>query len=166
MSSQVSFIVHDEPAVRPDPAYIAMVDLSPFGFRDQMEQIWLRPLGDGRYEVCCLPFRVYGLAMGDIVSLDVEAKVISEVVQASGNRIFRIFFPPSAPPGRFLAAKESVISAVRDVGLKMEWSGDRHVAIDIPLGGSVDRVWEVVRELEGVAVWEWSDVEGFRTGAL
>ncbi|WP_405608190.1 DUF4265 domain-containing protein [Streptomyces sp. NBC_01508] len=162
MSSQVSFIVHDKPAIRPEPAHIAMVDLAPFGFRGQMEQIWLRPLGGGRYEVCCLPFRVYGLVMGDIVSLDTEARVITEIVQSSGNRLFRVFFPPSIPPGRFFAAKESLVSAVRDADLKVEWSGDRHVAIDIPLGGSVARVWEVVRELEGVAVWEWSDVEEFR----
>jgi hypothetical protein len=163
MNSQVSYIVHDEPAVRPDPAYIAMVDLAPFGFRDQMEQIWLCPLGGGRYEVCCLPFRVYGLAMGDIVSLDAQARNVTEIVQRSGNRLFRIFFPPSIPADRFLAAKERVVFVIQEAGLKVEWSGDRHVAINIPLGGSVARVWEVVRELEGVAVWEWSDVEEFRT---
>ncbi|WP_407554729.1 DUF4265 domain-containing protein [Streptomyces sp. Pv4-95] len=164
MDSQVSFIVHDEPANRPDPAHIAMVDLAPFGFRGQMEQIWLRPLGGELYEVCCLPFRVYGLALGDIVSLDADARCINGVVRSSGNRLFRIFFPPSVPAGIFHAAKENVSTAIRDAGLKVEWSGDRHVAIDVPLGGSVAPVWEVVRELEGVAVWEWSDVERFRAG--
>jgi hypothetical protein len=164
MSSPVSFIVHDEPAVRPDQAYIAMVDLTPFGFPSQMEQIWLRPLGGEKYEVCCLPFRVYGLAIGDVVSLDAEARNVKEIVRHSGNRVFRIFFPPSAPLGRFASAKEDVISVIRDSGLQAEWSGDRHVAINIPVGGSVDPVWEVIRGLEGVAVWEWSDVEEFHTG--
>ncbi|MFD4941402.1 DUF4265 domain-containing protein [Streptomyces sp. NPDC058239] len=163
MSSQVSFIVHDEPVIRPDQAYIAVADLAPFGFPGQMEQIWLRPLGDKKYEVCCLPFRVYGLAMGDVVSLDAEARNVNGIVRHSGNRVFRIFFPHSIPLERFISAKESVISAICDADLQAEWSGDRHVAINIPVGGSVARVWEVVRELEGVAVWEWSDVEEFRT---
>ncbi|MCF6526089.1 DUF4265 domain-containing protein [Streptomyces sp. JJ36] len=163
MSSQVSFIVHNEPAVRPDQAYIAVVDLAPFGFSRQMEQIWLRPLNDREYEVCCLPFRVYGMAMGDVVSLDKEARSVNEIVRHSGNRVFRIFFPLSTPSKEFHSAKDDVTSAIRDADLQAEWSGDRHVAINIPLGGSVARVWEVVRELEGIAVWEWSDVEEFRT---
>lgn len=109
MSSQVRFIVHGEPVNRPDPAHIAMVDLAPFGFRGQMEQLWLRPLGDDQYEVCCLPFRVCGLAMGDIVSLDADARRVNGVVRSCGNRLFRIFFPPSIPTDRFHGAKESVI---------------------------------------------------------
>jgi hypothetical protein len=56
------------------------------------------------------------------------------------------------------------LERVNESGLQAEWSGDRHVAINISVDGSVDRVWEVVRELEDVAVWEWSDVEEFRTG--
>ncbi|WP_412520606.1 DUF4265 domain-containing protein [Actinomadura madurae] len=163
MSSKVSFIVHEEPVIRPDQAHIAVVDLEPFGFPRQMEQIWLRPLSDRNYEVCCLPFRVYGLAMGDVVSLDEEARSVNKIIRHSGNRVFRIFFPSSPSLKDFLSAKDSVISAIRDADLQAEWSGDRHVAINIPLGGSVAPVWEVVRQLEGIAVWEWSDVEEFRT---
>lgn len=140
-----------------------MVDLTPFGFPSHMEQIWLRPLGDKKYEVCCLPFRVYGLALGDVVTLDPEARNVNGIVQHSGNRVFRIFFPSSIPLNGFLSAKKDVISAICDTGLQAEWSGERHVAINIPLGGSVARVWEVIREFEGAAVWEWSDVEEFRT---
>ncbi|MFK0116154.1 DUF4265 domain-containing protein [Streptomyces sp. NPDC090994] len=162
MSSQVSFIVHDEPADRPDRGYIAVVDLAPFGFPRQMEQIWLRPLGDGQYEICCLPFRVYGLAMGDVVSLNEEDGSINGVIRYSGNRVFRIYFPSSTPLGDFDSVKRDVISAIHDADLRAEWSGDRHVAIHIPLGGSVERVWAVVRQLGGIAVWEWSDVEEFR----
>ncbi|MEU3936349.1 DUF4265 domain-containing protein [Streptomyces sp. NPDC029044] len=141
-----------------------MADLTPFGFHGQMEQIWLRALEGRVYEVCCLPFRVYGLALGDIVSLDSEARTIVDVVRSSGNRVFRVFFPYSASEGEFHEAKGEVASVIREAGLQAEWSGDRHVAINVPVDGSVGRVWEVVRELEDVAVWEWSDVEEFRAG--
>lgn len=162
MSSQFNFIVHDEPASRPVPAHIAMVDLEPFGFPGQMEQMWLRPLEGNRYEVCCLPFRVYGLAMGDIVALDAEDSTVTHVIRASGSRVFRIFFPPSIAVSEFVEARESVVASIENAGLKAEWSGDRHVAIDIPVDDSIAQVWDVVRLLEGVVTWEWSDVEPFR----
>ncbi|MEX5636182.1 DUF4265 domain-containing protein [Parafrankia sp. FMc2] len=162
MDPQPSFIIHDRPVVRPDPAYIATVDLAPFGFYGQMEQIWLHPREGERYEVCCLPFRVYGLAMGDIVLLDANARTVVSIAEFSGNRSLRIFIPYAVPAERFHAAREAVLFAVHDANLMSEWSGERHVAVNISPKQSMAGILEVIRDLDGVVAWEWSDVEEFR----
>lgn len=50
-------------------------------------------------------------------------------------------------------------------GLKSEWSGDQHVAIDLPVGRDVGTVWLAIEQLAVTekAYWEWGDVEEFRT---
>ncbi|MFI0514457.1 DUF4265 domain-containing protein [Streptomyces sp. WSLK1-5] len=127
-----------------------------------LEQLWLRPTGHGTYEVCCLPFRAYGLALGDQVTLDAEGRKVAAVVSRSGNRVFRVFVPTSVPDGKFSLVRSRIVSAIDACGATAEWSGDRHVAIDVPAEGSVGDVWAVIREFEDVLFWEWADVEEFR----
>ncbi|MCX0245655.1 DUF4265 domain-containing protein [Streptomyces drozdowiczii] len=162
MNANVQFITHDTPAVRPDRAQIAQVDLAPFGLPNLMEQVWLKSIGGEEYEMCCLPFRVYGLALGDVVRLDLTSRIVSRIKRRSGNRVFRLFFPVSIADREFRSVKRTIVSRIENSGLLAEWSGPRHVAIDVPVSGSIDSVWEVVRENEGVILWEWADVEEFR----
>ncbi|MEV0788115.1 hypothetical protein [Kribbella sp. NPDC050459] len=63
------FIVHDDPVLRADSNYIAQIALAPFGFDDEVEQVWLRRTADASATLCCIPFRAYGVALGDSVRL-------------------------------------------------------------------------------------------------
>ncbi|MCK2238496.1 MULTISPECIES: DUF4265 domain-containing protein [unclassified Crossiella] len=164
MSPDIAYIVHDDPANRPEQGYAAMVDLAPFGFAGMMEQLWLRPVGDGEYEVCCLPFRVYGLSLGDIVSLDEDGKHVVRLVRASGNRILRIFFPVSVVDSLFQSGRGQVLSVLAESGAVAEWSGDRHVAVHVPVGESAQFLWATVQNLGDIVRWEWAEVEEFRSG--
>ena len=49
--------------------------------------------------------------------------------------------------------------------LLSEWSGDRHVAVDIPPGAKTDSLLKVMeREVaEAGAFWEWAHAEPFST---
>src|SRR5438874_197376 len=85
----ISYIVHESPVWRPENSYMAVVDLAPFGFDNEQEQIWLRPLSEDQFEVCCIPFRVYGMALGDVVRLK-RGRFIESVIAPSGRLVFRV----------------------------------------------------------------------------
>ena len=98
-TDQTSYINHEDPARRPDRAYMAMADLAPFGSPDTCEQLWLKPLDGGEYEVCCIPFRAYGIALGDRVGLSAR-DFVDRVVHHSGRRVLRVLFiDPRPQPG-------------------------------------------------------------------
>ena len=65
------------------------------GSRDIRESLWAKHLGGNRYESCCIPFFVYGLALGDEVEArldDAGTLLFDRVVEPSGNETFWILF--------------------------------------------------------------------------
>lgn len=142
-SGQISYVMHEAPAWRPDEGYIAMIDLAPFGFPDLNEQIWLKQVGEARYEVRCVPFRAYGIALGDEVELH-DGRFVSRVVQDSGRRVLRIFFTNPRPLENGDDAREALTRELDSAGLLSEWSGDRHIAIDVPAGAIMQGVYDSV----------------------
>jgi hypothetical protein len=162
--SKMKIIVHESPVGRASQNYIAMADLRPFGFRDLLEQLWLTSLGEKKYQVACIPFRVYGMALNDIVELDAAARHVKSVVGRSGHRVFRVFFAPALSEVDLPAVVARVEAAVVEAGLKFEWSGNRHIAVDLPPGGDITGVWRAITVPVAAkqAYWEWADVEEFR----
>ncbi|MCF3179696.1 DUF4265 domain-containing protein [Streptomyces polychromogenes] len=156
------FIVHDEPVGRARNNYIAHADLAPFGLDGQMEQLWLKPLNDGTFSVACIPFRTYGLALGDRVVLS-EDDQVSEVVGRSQHRVLRMLLMPSPDPERVAEATTRIKAETDAAGLLSEWNGDRHVAVDVPPQANPSRLFAVMeREVaEAGAFWEWADAMPF-----
>ncbi|MFJ6392337.1 DUF4265 domain-containing protein [Streptomyces sp. NPDC091972] len=156
------FIVHDDPVGRTQSNYIARADLARFGLDGQMEQLWLKPLNDGTFSVACIPFRVYGLALGDRVLLSADDS-ISEVVEFSRHRVLRMLLMPSPDPTRLTGATARIKHEIDAAGLLSEWSGDRHVAVDVPPRTTPSQLFEVMeREVaEAGAFWEWADAMPF-----
>ncbi|MCK2216783.1 DUF4265 domain-containing protein [Actinomadura sp. ATCC 31491] len=144
--------------------YIARVDLAPFGFPGLFEQIWLGDLGGGMYEVRCIPFRVYGLALGDIVDISSDGSLISSLVRPSGRKVLRVLLIPSLGAERLSTVINSINMKIGEADLLFEWSGDRHVAIDVPADINVDDLIGLVSGYveRGEAFWEWGDAEPFR----
>ncbi|MFE3455088.1 DUF4265 domain-containing protein [Nonomuraea sp. NPDC059194] len=156
----MQFIVHDNPVGRSSRNYIAHVDLDRFGLAGQKEQLWLCPCEEGDYVVACLPFRVYGLALGDRVRLSADGSTIVEVIERSGHRVLRALIMPRPDQVQFM---ERVTGEVVSAGLVCEWSGDRHVAIDVPPEVSPDGLFATLHdEVAGQrAYWEWGDAAAF-----
>lgn len=158
-------ITHDAPVWRPAEVYLAIVDLSPFGFANMNEQVWLRRLDDTEFEVSCIPFRAYGIALGDKVELH-DGRSVARVSQNSGRRVLRVYFTDPRPSMAGLDSRHDLIDEIRSSELLSEWSGDRHVAIDVCEGARMHGIYSSVSaEIEaGSAVWEWADSEPFRSG--
>ncbi|MEV8094371.1 DUF4265 domain-containing protein [Kitasatospora sp. NPDC085879] len=158
----VTYVSHEDPARRDEKNYVAMVDLAPFDLRGMLEQLWLREADEeGGYEVRCIPFYAYGLALGDVVEKS-ESETINRLIRKSGRRVLRILFTEPRP----LADSRSVLrEAVGSVGLLSEWNGDRLVAIDVPDISVMQPIFDSVHgEIQnGTAFWEWGDAREFRS---
>ncbi|MFJ2889560.1 DUF4265 domain-containing protein [Streptomyces sp. NPDC087305] len=139
-----------------------MVNLAPFDLVGMLEEILLRKSEevDG-YEVCCIPFYAYGLALGDLVSMN-DSDVVDRVIGRSGRRVLRVLFTEPRPA---MDSRSALREAADSAGLLCEWNGDGMVAIDVPDIAVMQPVFDSVHgEIQnGTAFWEWSDSREFRT---
>lgn len=161
--SDISFIVHDEPALRSESNYVARIDLAPFDLPDSVEQVWLRLAEGDLAEVCCIPFRAYGVSLHDIVRISPDGSTVIELMQHSGRRVLRVLLAPELSPDQNRLEVVEINRRIRDLGLMSEWSGDRHAAIDVPSDAmSADLVdYFEVGEQAGRMYWEWNDAIHF-----
>jgi Domain of unknown function (DUF4265) len=82
------FATHSNPVERPVPSFMLQAQLDDVEADDNYEQLWTRPVGEDLFEVCCIPFFAYDLALGDVVRA--QDGVIRSVERRSGNGVVRI----------------------------------------------------------------------------
>jgi hypothetical protein len=78
-------------------------------------------------EVCCIPFFVYDVALGDVVAaepVDDRRYVLHRVVRSSGRYVFRVWFGESFRP------REPVAEELKGLGALVEMSSLNLLAID------------------------------------
>src|SRR5471032_373547 len=65
-----------------------------FDATPRYEQAWVRHAGDDLYQVCCIPFFLYDLALGDVLKVTTieGAPVVQGVAERSGHHTFRAWF--------------------------------------------------------------------------
>jgi|GEM_PF-922724 len=95
------------------------------------EQLWVRNLGENLYEVCCIPFFVYNLALGDevetILSIDdLQSNIFHKIYKASGHYTFRIWFG-EVPTSQ---TKEEIYSELLNLNCLAEWYSPDLLALD------------------------------------
>lgn len=100
--------VHQDPARRDRANFIIQARVEHGGGREVREQLWARQTGE-RFEICCIPFFVPDLALGDEVEAepdDAGRHLLRRVVNPSGNQTFWVWFEDDA--------KVSLLHRVRD----------------------------------------------------
>jgi hypothetical protein len=95
----------------------------PDGGETKTEQLSARQIDKHRFEICCIPFFVYDLALGDVVETDADY-VVQRVVKPSGRYVFRVWFGDSPDP------RDDNVEALSAVGSLMEWSSPNLLAVD------------------------------------
>ena len=127
------------------------------------ERLWtrrIRRLGRTRYEICCIPFFVYDLHLGDVVETEAVAGhrfVVKRVVQHSGQVTLRVWFGDT----NRLAARNEVPDELASLGCLLEWSSANLLAVSAPSDEQAAFVLERLnqREALGELVVEtgWTD---------
>ena len=135
MSASSNEIVHTEPVWRDKADFIIGAAL-PEG---RAEQLWARQLGERRFEICCIPFFVFDLALGDIVETDVDY-TMSGVVEASGRFTFRVWFGDSFHP------REDIEAELITLGALVEWSSVNLLAVDAADAGHAQTIANFLQE--------------------
>lgn len=122
--------VHDAPVWRDKADFILQARLPEDG---RAEQIWSRQISEVRFEICCIPFFVYDLSLGDVVETS-EDYWVERVVEVSGRYVFRMWFGESTYPPQL------VVDELESRGALIEWSSPQLVAVDAANQAHADEI--------------------------
>lgn len=152
--TEAKHATHGDPVWRERANFIAQIDLSHHGMDpDTYEQLWTRTDDRSAFEVCCLPFFTYGIALGDVIAWnDTDRQAV--VTHRSGRRLVRCAF---ADRGDADAHHEWFHGSVVATGALVEFQGKGFAAIDIDSNERLEAVLAVLGPLHesGRAHWEW-----------
>jgi uncharacterized protein DUF4265 len=142
--------VHNQPVWRGRSDFIINAELAEEG---RFEQLFVRQLGENRFEVCCIPFFAYDIALGDVVLTvpkDDCKYMVDRVVEPSGRYVLRVWFGDSSYP------RDEVSDTVQELGSVIEWSSRNLLAIDAVDAEHAQRVADFLAECEeaGKLVYE------------
>ena len=127
MTAAEKFVVHQEPVWRERSNFIINAELSEKDRPWRFEQLYVRQVSDDRFEVCCIPFFLYDVALGDIVATSPKGDrkyVVTNVVQPSGRYVFRVWL------GESLQAPDEIVEQLKALGSLVEWSSRNLLAVD------------------------------------
>ncbi len=131
MSSE--FATHNEPIWRSRANFLiaAKIEKSE-GLSKQWEQLWTRQIADNRFEICCIPFFIYDLALGDRVetsSQEDKQYILKRVYRRSAHYTFRVWFGQSPNP----SIREEIVEwAEAQMNCSLEWYSRNLLALDVP----------------------------------
>jgi hypothetical protein len=103
---------------------------------ERFEQLWVRKLGDRRFKVCCIPFFVYDLALGDEVGTD-DDLIFKEVLVRSGAWTLRVWFGEANLDEE---NKSKLVEEVDSLGAVSEVSSANLIAFSVPDDETAARV--------------------------
>jgi Domain of unknown function (DUF4265) len=123
MTAAQQISVHNDPVWRDRANFIVRARLPEPG---RAEQLWGRQVDERRFELCCIPFFLYDMALGDVVVTD-DAYEVQRVVEPSGRSVFRAWFGDSTL-GR--PARRGIADELAGLGALFEWSSENLLAVD------------------------------------
>jgi len=120
-------VVHHEPVWRERSDFIIAAEIEPGDTGKDTEQLWARKTDESHFELCCIPFFTYHLALGDVVRTEPRGDrqyVVAEVTRPSGRFVFRVWFGGTTEP------REDILNKLESLGGLLEWSSNNLLAVD------------------------------------
>lgn len=90
----------------------------------RFEQLVGRQVADTEFELCCIPFFLYDVSLGDVV-VTTPDYLLDRVVRPSGRYTFRVYFREQVVPKDQIAAELEL-----QLGALLEWHGANLLAVD------------------------------------
>jgi len=151
VADEADIAQHELPVWADRADYLLQADLAEHGLPGLYEQLWARDLGDGQYQLCCLPFFTYGYALGDVVRLRKATgrydHVLGPVTRPSDRSLLRVAFVHRE-------RHEDLHGPLAHSGRPHEWRSGGFVAIDIE-GDVPAALWASIEALASAGHVEW-----------
>jgi hypothetical protein len=158
---ETKLIRHLHPVKRDNgDACILATCIPPVGTKYEVwEALWCKRKAKDRVEVCCIPFFVYNLSLGDIILVD-QNQHMKKVIKESGHYTFRVWFGDSKDEN----IREDVIKGVTEKGCGFEWSTNNLLAIDTPTLRHAQDIAHFLKEKmdQGSLIYETGKVNKYR----
>jgi hypothetical protein len=144
---------HSDPVWRERANYIIRADLSPHGLADSFEQLWTYTDDQRAFQLCCIPFFTYGLALGDVVRWDQPTSSVA-VEKKSGRRVIRVAFTDR---DQAEAKHADLHGQFVHAGCLVEFSSDGYAAIDIANPEQAQAITGLLaaQAERSTLTWEW-----------
>lgn len=120
------FASHAAPVHRGKANFLIHAEIAGGAGLQRWEQLWTRRMEGNRHEICCIPFFIYDLALGDEVEIDANS-MLQRVVKLSGTYAFRVWFGSNHCP----EVRTSVLSEIATLECEYEWYSMNLLAIDV-----------------------------------
>lgn len=141
------FLTHEQPVWRDRSNFLVMAPLPEPG---RYEQLWARQHSDTVFEICCIPFFVHNLSLGDLVRTEASgerAYIVSEVVEPSGRWTFRVWLGDSDEDPATVEAE------LVEMGAVTEWSSRNLLAVDAANDALAQQVADALAVGERTGRW-------------
>jgi len=128
MTIETDIAIHACPVWRERANFILMARLTGGKLEGRFEQLWARQTGPHTFEICCIPFFVYDVNLGDEVEAAVDSEnrwVIQGITRTSGHFTFRAWFK-----GATELARNGVVKDLNQRGCLLEWHSNNLLGID------------------------------------
>lgn len=120
---------HPNPVWREKANFLIFADLGDHGMPGRWEQLWARQEGE-EFELCCIPFFTYGLALGDRVRTAPRGGkryVVASREARSGRTVGRLWLKEVKEP----SVRSAIEEFVEERGWLSEWRSNL-LALDLP----------------------------------
>lgn len=146
---------HDNPVRREEADFLIFADLAEHGMPGRWEQLWAKRLGETEFQLCCVPFFTYGLALDDRVTTAPSRgreHVVTSIVGRSDHLVYRVWFGDAEDRGD---ARASVVQGLRRENWLFEWSSENLLAVDVPTERKAEKFVSFLAGYSGRGItWE------------
>ena len=118
--------VHESPIWRDRANFVFAAHLGTEDGKNEWEQLWGQKMAPRRFVLCCIPFLVRDVALGDEVETDADF-VLQRVVQPAGHVTFRVWFG-----GQDETTQQELVHEIEEMKPLMEWSSENLLALSVP----------------------------------
>lgn len=116
---------HSNPVWRDRANFLFHVPIESDTRERRWEQLWWTRIAERKFVLCCVPFFVYDLALGDEVEVDLDDHIVAII--PSGQWTFRIWFG-----GISSSEKTRALQEIENLQPTMEWSSENLLAVSVP----------------------------------
>jgi len=118
-------VAHKHPVWRDRATSVFHMLAGVHGGRSRWEQLWWRRTARGRFTLCCIPFLIDDLALGDEVETN-ACHIVRRIVRRSGQVTFRVRIDRHDP-----WVRDQVLKASEVFEPLAEWSAPNLLALSV-----------------------------------